>query len=80
MNTQIQTAEAKGKPLTVGEIEYALSVLRAINYRIRHSDAQETNGKLNASYYIGQSIMNVSEYLANQLPVEDQYSLISKGE
>ena len=69
MNTQIKTAESKGQPLTIGEIEYALSVLRAINYRIRHSDRQEIGGKLTASYYIGQSIMNVSEYLTTQLPM-----------
>lgn len=70
MNAQISTAESKGQPLSQYEIGIALKALRAINYRIRHSDPQQIDGKLTASYYIGQAIMNVEEYLAAQLPVD----------
>jgi len=63
MNAQISTSESKGQKLTSEETETAIRVLKAISYRIRHSDPQQINGQLTSSYYITQGLGNAVEYL-----------------
>jgi hypothetical protein len=65
--------DAKGQPLSSEEREFALKYLALLSYRIRHSDPQSDNtGKLMASYYIGQALMNVREYLAAQRTYDEE--------